>query len=88
MTKTNLLISAAALGLMTAGLAMTASADDATAKCYGIAKAGQNACASATGAHACKGQAKVDNDAGDFVLASAADCAKAGGKATAPEAKK
>ncbi len=85
MNKTNLLLSAAVAGLLTVGFVSTASADDATAgKCYGIAKAGQNACAHASGAHACKGQAKVDNDAGDFTLATAADCEKAGGKTTAP----
>jgi len=82
MTKTHLLLSAAVAGLFTAGVAMTASADDV--KCYGIAKAGQNACASATGSHSCKGQAKTDNDAGDFTLASTDDCAKQGGKTAAP----
>jgi uncharacterized membrane protein len=88
MTKTTLLISAVVAGLMTAGLAVSASADDAAAgKCYGIAKAGQNACASATGSHACKGQAKTDNEPGDFVLLATADCEKAGGKTTAPAAK-
>jgi uncharacterized membrane protein len=82
----SLLLSAAVAGLLTVGFAATASADDA-GKCYGIAKAGQNACASATGSHSCKGQAKTDNDAGDFVLASADDCAKQGGKTSAPASK-
>lgn len=82
MNKTNLLLSAAALGLAAASFSATASAEDI--KCYGIAKAGQNACASATGSHSCKGLAKTDNEAGDFVLASAADCTKQGGKNTAP----
>jgi uncharacterized membrane protein len=106
MTKHQLLISAAAAGLMAASFASVAGATSAApaaapaaaapttaaapalGKCYGIAKAGQNACASATGTHACKGLAKVDKDPGDFTLASADDCAKAGGKTTAPEAKK
>ena len=78
MNKT-ILLSAAVAGLLAA---TAAHADDA--KCYGIAKAGQNACASATGVHSCKGQAKVDNDAGDWVSLSADDCSKQGGKTEAP----
>jgi uncharacterized membrane protein len=31
-------------------------------KCFGIAKAGQNDCASTPGAHSCAGQSKVDMD--------------------------
>jgi uncharacterized membrane protein len=85
MTKTKLLLTAAVAGLFTAGLAATASADDT--KCYGIAKAGQNACANGS-VHSCKGQSKVDNDAGDFITtASADDCTKQGGKTDAPAAK-
>jgi len=90
MTKTNLLISAAVAGLMTATVAAAANAADEApvgGKCYGIAKAGQNACASASGSHSCKGQAKTDKDPGDFVMEDAAACEKDGGKTTAPEAK-
>ncbi len=77
------LFTAALAGVIATGFS-AAYADDSKmmegqAKCYGIAKAGQNACANASGSHACKGQAKVDNDKGDFVLATSADCAKAGG---------
>ncbi len=91
MINSKLLISAAIAGFMTAGFIVTASAADEAAagstKCYGIAKAGKNDCASATGSHSCKGQAKVDGDAGDFVLSTDADCAKANGKTVAPTAK-
>jgi uncharacterized membrane protein len=76
MNKT--LLSAVLAGVITAGFS-AAHAEDAQAKCYGIAKAGQNACASATGSHSCKGQSKVDNDGGDFTLATAADCQSQGG---------
>lgn len=89
MTTSKLLLSAALAGVMAAGVAASANADEAAApanvKCYGIAKAGQNACGNSTGTHACKGEAKVDNDPSEFVEASAADCEKAGGKTTAPE---
>ncbi len=78
MNKT--LLTAAVAGILAVGF--SAQADDAAGKCYGIAKAGQNSCANANGIHSCKGQAKVDNDGGDFVLVSAADCEKAGGSST------
>ncbi len=35
-------------------------------KCYGIAKAGQNDCANLAGTHSCAGQAKVDEDKGEW----------------------
>ncbi len=76
-----ILYTAALAGVLAAGFVATAHAEEKESKCYGIAKAGQNACAHASGVHACKGQAKVDNDGGDFVLATAADCSKSGGSA-------
>jgi len=85
MNKTNLLLTAAVAGIFAAGVATTASADGG--KCYGIAKAGQNACASASGSHACKGQAKKDREPDDFVLESAESCALDGGSTTAPASK-
>ncbi len=86
MKKTHLLLTAAIAGLFSAGAAITANAADDTSsvKCYGIAKAGQNACANALGTHSCQGMAKADNDAGDFVMATAGDCDKQGGKTIAP----
>lgn len=52
-------------------------------KCFGIAKAGQNDCASATGSHSCAGQAKVDKDPAEWKNVAKGTCVKAGGK-TAP----
>ncbi|KQV45389.1 DUF2282 domain-containing protein [Duganella sp. Root336D2] len=51
-------------------------------KCYGIAKAGQNDCA--TGTHGCSNQAKTDNLAGEWKLVAKGTCEKAGGKTSAP----
>jgi len=51
-------------------------------KCYGIAKAGQNDCA--TGTHGCSSQAKSDNMAGEWKFVAKGSCEKAGGKTTAP----
>lgn len=49
-------------------------------KCYGIAKAGQNDCASSNGSHSCAGQAKTDNDATEWKHVAKGTCEKAGGK--------
>ena len=48
-------------------------------KCYGIAKAGQNDCASTTGGHSCAGQAKADNGAEDWKYVAKGTCEKVGG---------
>ena len=91
MTKTNLLLSAAVAGMLSAGFATTASATDAAPaaemeKCYGIAAAGKNDCASADGAHSCAGQATTDNSPNEFVNVAKGECEGKGGKLT-PEAK-
>lgn len=43
-------------------------------KCFGIAKAGQNDCANLAGTHSCAGQAKVDNDKGEWKYVAAGTC--------------
>jgi uncharacterized membrane protein len=48
-------------------------------KCYGIAKAGANDCASATGTHSCAGTATKDNDPGDWKYVEKGTCEKMGG---------
>ncbi len=78
--KRRILIAAALAGALGAGLSATAQADEAKIKCYGVAKAGQNDCASKTGAHACAGQSKKDFDPLDFKLMPKSSCDKAGGK--------
>jgi uncharacterized membrane protein len=70
-----------AMGTVTAGAADNAAA--AKVKCYGIAKAGKNDCASA--AHACAGHATKDNDPADWKYAPKGDCEKMGGKTEAPK---
>jgi uncharacterized membrane protein len=84
MNKRQALI-AAALATVCAASAGVAAAADKNAdkeKCYGIAKAGQNDCA--TGAHACSGQSKMDNGAGEWKFVAKGTCEKAGGKTSAP----
>jgi uncharacterized membrane protein len=53
-------------------------------KCYGIAKAGKNDCASADGSHSCAGQAKIDNAPSDWKYVAKGTCEQLGGKTTYP----
>jgi uncharacterized membrane protein len=52
-------------------------------KCYGVAKAGQNDCGTAT--HGCAGQAAVDNDPAEWRSVPKGSCEKAGGKLNPPQ---
>lgn len=61
---------------------MTANAQ-AKEKCYGIAEAGKNDCANASGTHSCAGQSKVSKDAGEWKYVAKGACEKEGGKLTA-----
>lgn len=64
-----------------AAVSVAHAADEpAKDKCFGIAKAGANDCASATGTHSCAGQAKRDGDPGDWNYVAKGTCAKLGGK--------
>lgn len=57
-------------------------------KCYGIAKAGKNDCASADGSHTCAGQAKSDNNGNDWNYVASETCiSQYGGKTTPPPKK-
>lgn len=50
-------------------------------KCYGVAKAGKNDCASLNKSHGCAGQAKKDADPNEWIYVPAGLCDKlAGGK--------
>jgi uncharacterized membrane protein len=55
-------------------------------KCYGVAKAGQNECGTAT--HGCAGQAAVDKDPAEWRSVPKGSCEKSGGKLTPPQQKK
>ncbi|MRX11886.1 DUF2282 domain-containing protein [Pseudoduganella sp. FT25W] len=81
MNKRQALI-AAALATVCAAQVGTAAAADDKEKCYGVAKAGQNDCA--TSAHSCAGQAKTDKGADEWKFVPKGTCEKAGGKTTPP----
>jgi uncharacterized membrane protein len=57
-------------------------------KCYGVAKAGKNDCASADGTHNCANQAKVDNEPNDWKYVAKGTCISKEGGRTKPPASK
>lgn len=89
MDKKQALISGALAGLVSLGLSVSAHADDKAAKekCYGVAKAGKNDCASANGSHSCAGQSKADNDANEWKYVAKGTCDKMGGSLEAGKKK-
>jgi uncharacterized membrane protein len=77
-TRRKLLQSAVA-GLIALGLTQAAGAQDKDKeKCYGIAKAGQNDCGTAS--HTCAGKAKKDNAPDEWKYVPKGTCEQAGGK--------
>jgi uncharacterized membrane protein len=81
-----LLVSSAVASALAMGLAAPAAAQDKE-KCFGIAKAGANDCASLTGSHSCAGQAKADNDPAEWKYVAKGTCKDMKGL-SADEAKK
>lgn len=85
MNKRQALI-AAALASVCAINAGAASAHEEKAdkgakeKCFGVAKAGQNDCATPNGSHSCAGQAKADKEANEWKYVAKGTCEKSGGK--------
>ncbi len=83
MSALNFKMIAAAVAGAVATTALTApafAADAKTEKCFGVAKAGENACASANGSHGCTGQAKVDYDGQEWKMVEVGTCEKLGGQ--------
>nr|MDP2191079.1 DUF2282 domain-containing protein [Rhodoferax sp.] len=68
------MIAAAAASLMSLALATAPAAAQEKEKCFGIAKAGQNDCASISGVHSCAGQSKVDMDKGEWKYVAKGTC--------------
>jgi uncharacterized membrane protein len=74
-----------ALGLVSMAQAGPVKADPSKDKCFGIAKAGQNDCASASGSHSCAGTATKDKDPGDWKYVAKGTCEQMGGTLTSPK---
>lgn len=88
--KQRTFIATTAAAMLVGLLATQATTANAQAKekCYGIAMAGQNDCANASGSHSCQGQSKVSKDAGEWKYVAKGSCEKEGGKLTAGMMKK
>ena len=82
--KNATLVSSALAAALSLGVVAQAQAAEQKEKCYGIAKAGQNDCATADGSHSCAGQSKADNDAKEWKYVAKGTCEKAGGSTKAP----
>jgi len=80
--KAKSILMSTAIGTLLAFGAATAQAADEAAKdkCYGIAKAGENGCAA--NGHSCQGQAKSDNDPGEWKYVAKGECESMGGSMT------
>ena len=70
------MIAATAAAVMSLSLSLVAApaAAQEKEKCFGIAKAGQNDCASIIGTHSCAGQSKVDMDKTEWKFVAKGTC--------------
>lgn len=68
------MIAATAATLMSLALVSAPAAAQEKEKCFGIAKAGQNDCASVSGVHSCAGQSKVDMDKMEWKYVAKGTC--------------
>jgi uncharacterized membrane protein len=85
MKASQLVISAAIAGLLSATSGLAAAQDaPKKEKCFGIAKAGKNDCG--TSQHSCAGQAKGDNIPEEWKYVKSGTCEKMGGKLKKPAA--
>jgi uncharacterized membrane protein len=85
MNKRQALLATALAAVCITGSAHAADAAADKEKCFGIAKAGQNDCASVNGSHSCAGQGKKDMDPGEWKYVAKGTCEKSGGKMAAPK---
>ncbi|MCJ8338570.1 MAG: DUF2282 domain-containing protein [Pseudomonadales bacterium] len=86
MSKTNLVAATAITGIIAMGATMISSPAMAGSKerCYGVAAAGQNDCATANSS--CAGTSKVDNQGDAFVAIAKGLCEKLAGGSLKPKA--
>ena len=68
------MIAASAAALISLTMMAGPAAAQEKEKCFGIAKAGQNDCASVTGVHSCAGQSKVDMDKMEWKYVAKGTC--------------
>lgn len=81
-------VSSALASVLSLGLLGPAAAQDKPKeKCYGVAEAGKNDCASLSGSHGCAGQATVARSPDEWKYVPKGTCKALGGK-TADDARK
>lgn len=68
------MIAATAAAVMSLSMVSAPAAAQEKEKCFGIAKAGQNDCASVSGVHSCAGQSKVDMDKMEWKYVAKGSC--------------
>lgn len=68
------MIAATAAAVMSLSMISVPAAAQDKEKCFGIAKAGQNDCASVAGSHSCAGQSKVDMDKMEWKYVAKGTC--------------
>lgn len=68
------MIAATAAAVMSLSLVALPAAAQDKEKCFGIAKAGQNDCASVSGTHSCAGQSKTDMDKMEWKYVAKGSC--------------
>ena len=87
MDPKNRIVQSAIAGLIALGVAQAAEAQTTQEreKCYGVAKAGQNDCGTAT--HTCAGKATRDNAPDEWKYVPRGTCEKMGGKTRPPKGK-
>jgi uncharacterized membrane protein len=90
MNKRHAMFATALAAMCVAGMGVAHAADAGSdkEKCFGVAKAGQNDCASVMGTHSCAGQAKKDMDKTEWKYVAKGTCEKAGGTTAMPKGAK
>ncbi|MFO6424571.1 DUF2282 domain-containing protein [Motilimonas sp. KMU-193] len=85
MQKSNIVLASAISGVLALGASMVASPAMAAEKekCYGVAKAGQNDCATKT--TSCAGTSTVDNQADAFIALPKGLCERLAGGSLTPK---
>ncbi|HRD65790.1 MAG TPA: DUF2282 domain-containing protein [Candidatus Competibacter sp.] len=82
MTKTafnQLALATAVAGALSLVASPAFAASEGKDKCYGVAKAGENDCASAAGTHSCAGNATANYDGQDWKYVAKGTCEEMGG---------
>ncbi len=79
------ILAAAVSSIQVADAHMEPKVNEDKEKCYGVAKAHKNDCASKANKHSCSGHSKVDNDPNEWIKLPKGLCEKLVGGALEPQ---